>query len=320
MPVKESVKAILPASVVSSYKQLKKNMIRGSRGIIQVLGYNISRTRDYYSPLPSVSELKVNVKRWDKPNELSGIQYDVDAFKELFLKMLSQYYAEFSKFPEYDEIKAKGFGPGFPALDALTLYMMIRDRKPKQYIEVGAGLSTYYCSLAAEENRANGYPMQIRCIEPYPYEKLYDIPGIIIYDKEVQDIDISFFQELRENDVLFIDSSHILKIDGDIPFLYLEVLPNLNKGVLIHIHDIPFPYNTPYPPDLWIFEQDWPMFWNEAMVLQAFLCFNDKFRIVLSTPLLRFFEESILEENVPIYESLEQNPNAFSSIWIQKVA
>ena len=87
---------------------------------------------------------------------------------------------------------------------------------------------------------------------------------------------MSFFGQLQKDDVLFIDSSHVLKIDGDVPFLYLEVLPTLNVGVVVHIHDVPFPYNIPYPPQLWVFSQEWPMLWNEAMVVQAFLSFNRK--------------------------------------------
>ena len=94
--------------------------------------------------------------------------------------------------------------------------------------------------------------------------------------------------------MLFIDSSHIVKIDGEVPYLYLEVIPRLKKGVITHIHDTPFPYNVPYPPQLWIFDREWPVFWNEAMLLQAFLCYNDAFKILVSMPLLRYFDEDFL--------------------------
>jgi hypothetical protein len=119
--------------------------------------------------------------------------------------------------------------------------------------------------------------------------------------------------------VFFIDSSHILRVDSDVPYLYLEILPQVKKGVFVHIHDIPFPYNIPYPPELWIFDRAEPMFWNEAMVLQAFLCGNENFQIILSTPMLRFFEEDFLKEKIPIYETVEQNSNAFSSLWMKRI-
>jgi len=195
---------------------------------------------------------------------------------------------------------------------------MIRYLKPKRYIEVGSGLSTYYCSLAAEKNASEGYPLQITCIEPFPYEKLYSIPGIQIIAKEVQDVELSLFEQLESNDVLFIDSTHIVKVDSDVPFLYLEVLPILKVGVTIHVHDIPFPYNVPYPAEDWIFKQLWPMLWNEAMLLQAFLLYNNSFTIELSTPMIRYFDEQFLKKNIPIYQSIAQNPQYFSSIWLKR--
>jgi hypothetical protein len=120
--------------------------------------------------------------------------------------------------------------------------------------------------------------------------------------------------------VLFIDSSHVLKIDGDVPFLYLEVLPRLNRGVVIHIHDVPFPYNVPYPARLWVFGRPWPMLWNEAMVVQALLCGNRDFRITMSTPLIRHVDEAFLQQRIPFYETIDQNPNTFSSLWLEKTA
>ena len=235
-------------------------------------------------------------------------------------ELLSRYLDEFSEIPPYEELRKMGFGPGYTAVDALTLYMMIRHIKPKRYVEVGSGLSTYYCSLAAARNTSEGHPLVITCIEPYPYDKLSTIPGIQIIAKKVQEVEISVFQELQRDDIFFIDSSHVLKIDGDVPFLYLEVLPALNVGVVIHVHDVPFPYNIPYPPQLWVFGRKWPMLWNEAMVVQAFLCFNSDFRIVMSTPLIRHADEAFLMTRIPFYESIDQNPNTFSSLWLRRMS
>jgi hypothetical protein len=167
---------------------------------------------------------------------------------------------------------------------------------------------------------AKAPPLAITCIEPYPFEKLRTIPNIDIIAKQVQDVEVSFFGQLQKDDVLFIDSSHVLKADGDVPFLYLEVLPTLNVAVVVHIHDVPFPYNIPYPPQLWVFSQEWPMLWNEAMVVQAFLSFNRNFRVIMSTPLIRYFDEDFLRKSIPTYESIEQNPNTFSSLWLRRVS
>jgi Flp pilus assembly protein TadD len=282
-------------------------------------GYVIARADDYYSPLVSLSRLRSTSERWNRPSALRGIDYDIEYMKLEFSNLLSHYLAEFSTIPDYATLQQVGFGPGYTAIDALTLYMMVRHLKPRRYVEIGSGLSTYYCSLAAERNSKESHPVEITCIEPNPYPKLRTISGINVLQKEAQDIEISLFQQLEQNDILFIDSSHILKIDGDVPFLYLEVLPSLNAGVMIHIHDIPFPYNIPYPPQLWVFSQEWPMLWNEAMVLQTFLCFNEKFKITMSTPLIRYYDEGFLKAKIPFYETLEQNANTFSSIWLKRL-
>lgn len=282
------------------------------------IGYNVSRRADYYSPLPTVSHLKKNIDRWNRPSDLSGVDYDIQEMKELLSTLLSQYLDEFLELPPYAQLQERGFGLGYTPLDALTLYLMIRSIKPKRYIEVGSGLSTYYCSLAAEKNAEEGFPLKITCIEPYPFEKLYSIPGIDIIAKEVQDVEASFFEQLDDGDVFFIDSSHSVRIDGDVPYLLLEILPKLVKGVSVHIHDIPFPYNVPFPAEVWILGKSEPVFWTEAMLLQALLSGNQGFKVRLSTPILRHFDEGFLQDNIPIYETVEQNWNAFSSIWIER--
>jgi len=332
--MKQSLKQAVPPSLLNPISKLKWDLIARSRKVTQrisaafavafqrllaAMGYTVARKSDYYSPLPPLDRLKENFERWNRPSALAGIEYDLEAMKAELQVLLSRYHEEFSAFPPFAELRKK-FGPGYTRLDALTLYSMIRQLKPKRYIEVGSGLSTYYCSLAAEKNAGEGRSLQMTCIEPHPYEKLYSLPGVQVVPKEVQDVELSFFQQLEAGDVLFIDSTHVLNIDGDVPYLYLEVLPSLKVGVTIHIHDVPFPYNIPYPPKLWLFGQTWPMFWNEAMVLQAFLCFNKQFKITMSLPLIRHFDEPFLKQVVPNYETVEQNPNTFSSIWLKRIA
>jgi hypothetical protein len=267
-----------------------------------------------------VAELRATFERWNRPSALAGVRYDLERMKSDLCHLLSQYLEEFTAFPPYEELRRLGYGPGYTAVDALTLYMMLRWLKPRRYMEVGSGLSTYYCSLAAARNARDGHPLSITCIEPYPYDKLSSIPGIELIVQPVQNVEVSAFEALRDGDVLFVDSSHVLRIDGDVPYLYLEVLPRLPAGVVIHIHDVPFPYNIPYPPELWVFGRPWPMLWNEAMLVQAFLCGNRDFEIMMSTPLLRHFDEPFLEARIPFYESVEQNMNTFSSLWLKKVA
>ncbi|MCC7147574.1 MAG: class I SAM-dependent methyltransferase [Phycisphaeraceae bacterium] len=275
---------------------------------------------DFYSPLPYVPKLRQTLARWDKPSSLEGLTYDLHALKQNLRVVLEKYTAEFTQLPPYEENRKLGFGPGYTALDALTLYCMIRHHKPRRYLEVGSGLSTYYCSLAAARNAQEGSPLQITCIEPYPYEKLKTIPDIRLIVDEVQNLPPSFVDELQSGDVFFIDSSHVVKIDGDVSFLYLEAVPRLKLGVHLHCHDVPFPYNTPYPASHWVLRTDYrPMFWTEAMLVQAFLAFNDRFQIELSTPLIRHHDEPFLQNLVPNYQPLSENPNTFSSLWLRRI-
>jgi hypothetical protein len=282
-------------------------------------GFVVARKSDYYSPLPSRRRLTSTMTRWTKPSSLLGVAYDLAEMEVTLADLVCRYHGEFMGLLPYEEALALGFGPGYTRLDALVLYAMLRAKKPSRYVDVGSGLSTYYASLAGLKNASEGRPMQITCVEPHPFEALKTIPGITVLQHEVQDLGLELFTGLREDDVLFIDSSHIVRLDGDVPFLFLEVLPALRTGPLVHIHDIPFPYHCPYPPKYWIYEGVWPMWWNESMLLHALLCGNKQFAVTLSTPLIRFHDEAFLKGLIPGYQTLDEEPNTFSSIWLKRV-
>lgn len=322
------LESILPKDVLVILRSVKRLGTRALRRGTESVGYVITRKADYYSPLPSEFELGKSVARWNKPSSLVGLEYDIDGMKDCLLELMSQFLDEFMDLPPYSELGTRGYGPGYPHVDAFVLYAMIRRLKPSRYLEVGSGLSTYYCSLAARRNAEEGHRTEITCIEPFPYEALYQIDGIEIIQSVVQDVALERFQVLGVGDVLFIDSSHIVRIDGDVPFLFLEVLPRLATGVHIHVHDIPFPYNVPYPADYWVLTNgerrpkdasNWPFYWNEAMILQAFLAYNQHFEIALSLPIIRHFDEDYLLRTVPITESVADQPNTYSSVWLHRV-
>jgi hypothetical protein len=318
-PLSQRIGKYLPSGILRRLMPVRKQAAHVVRKSLAALGYNVIRIDDYYSPLPDPEDLKRRFPQWNKPSALYGICYNLDEMKTILSELLSHYLEEFNALPPYAQIQEKGFGAGYSALDGLVLYMILRQFKPKRYLEVGSGVSTFYTHLAAQQNELEGAPMQLECIEPHPYPALDTVPGILLHRQAVQDVNIELFQSLGPNDILFIDSSHVIKIGGDVPFLFLEVLPRLPKGVLVHIHDVPFPYNIPYPPKYWIFERPWPKFWNEAMLLQAFLYGNQNFRILLSTPLIRYFDETFLRASIPGYQGIDENPNTFSSIWLQRI-
>lgn len=318
MPVRTLLKKTLSASVYGSLRDVKNSPAKTFQWVMDMCGFVVARKSDYYSPLPSRKRLKPTMSRWTKPSSLLGVAYDLAGMKVTLADLVGRYHEEFMGLLPYEEALQLGFGPGYTRLDAQVLYAMLRSRKPARYVEVGSGLSTYYASLAAKKNARDGRPMQITCVEPYPFAALETIPEITLIQREAQGVGLELFTALGEDDVLFIDSSHVVRLDGDVPFLLLEVLPAMRPGPLVHIHDIPFPYHGPYPADYWIYERAWPVWWNESMLLQALLCGNKQFAVTLSTPLIRHHDEAFLKQLIPDYQTIDEEPNTFSSIWLKR--
>src|SRR5262249_6684164 len=140
-----------------------------------------------------------------------------------------------------DDQTAFYFGNGlFGGTDALVLYCMLRHLRPRRVIEVGSGYST---RLAAQAARANG-STELVCIDPHPDEVIREgFEGLTsLITARVEEVSLDVFSELEADDVLFIDSSHVLRIGGDVAFLFLEVLPRLQPGVVVQVHDVFLPH------------------------------------------------------------------------------
>ena len=322
--VKRILAKVLPASLVGILDRVvfagRRLRIRTIRRIFGALGFNIAQRADYYSTLPVLEEIEQTRARWDRPSALPGLDVDVPAMRARLTGLAERWEAEFvAETGDYLANTRKGFGPGYPEFDARTLYYVLREHKPARYLEVGSGLSTYYASLAGRRNAAEGSPLQITCVEPYPFDALRTLDNFQLIEGFVQDVPTARFEELEAGDVLFIDSSHALKIDSDVAYLFLEVLPRVKPGVIVHIHDVPFPFNTPYPADTWLFGERWPVYWNEAMVVQTFLAFNKEFPIELSVPMLRYDDEGALRRTHPAYVPVADDPNPPSSLWLRRV-
>ena len=275
-------------------------------GILNRLGWVVARTSDYYSPLRPVAELKRHVDRWHRPSRMTGVSFDLPAMMAELEGMTAAYLAEYAELPPYDEIKAQRRGPGFTRVDALVLYLMLRRHQPARYVEVGSGLSTWYAAQAAARNAAEGRPMAMTVVDPFVSAATRALPGVEALAREAQDVPADWFARLAAGDVLFIDSTHIVRLDGEVPHLVLEVLPTLSSGVLVHVHDVHFPYNVPCDPDAYVFDRRWPMPFTEAMLVQAYLCYNPRVQILMSTPLLRHYHEDFLRRVVPGYQPLDR--------------
>jgi predicted O-methyltransferase YrrM len=171
----------------------------------------------------------------------------------------------------------------FESGDAEYWYNLIRLKKPKRIIEIGSGFSTRMARRALDANVREDphYTCEHVLVEPYEHDWLETLGVIVIRDK-VENCDLRMFEELDAGDILFIDSSHMIRPRGDVLFEYLEILPMLKVGVIVHIHDIFSPMD--YPAG-WIVDE--VRFWNEQYLLEAFLTSNKDWKVMGALNLLR---------------------------------
>jgi hypothetical protein len=233
----------------------------------------------YYSPVPDTRELS---KTYPAPSGLIGI--DMNEVGQLcFLDSIFPTFAdEYNSFVVLDSPTEQQIEQSssfvvstdlFYGIDPFVSYCLIRHFKPAHIIEIGCGHSTRVACKALEQNGAG----EIYCVEPYPSSMVKGIGGIKLISQKVQEIDCDFFNMLQANDILFIDSTHTVKLGGDVTYLMLEILPCLAPGVLVHIHDIFLP--APYPAD-WYVENH--RFWAEQYLLQAYLVGNSQVDVVFA--------------------------------------
>lgn len=263
----------------------------------------------YYEPLFNPAHLR---KPLSDDRELRGIDWNVDEQLDLLKKF--HFNDELIKFPVYQQADHEfyyrnGF---FESGDAEYLYNMIRLFKPKRIFEIGSGRSTLLAASALRANRTDdpGYQCEHVCVEPYEVGWLEQL-GVNVVRKPVELIDTSLFSQLEDNDILFIDSSHIIRPQGDVLFEYLEILPILNSGVLIHIHDIFSPKDY---LDEWIQSG---CFWNEQYLLEAFLSYNSEFKIIGALNFLKHHYPDELTAACPVLrEQLDsREPGSF---WLRR--
>ena len=199
----------------------------------------------------------------------------------------------------------------YPYGDAIMLRVMVQAHRPRRIVEIGSGFSTA-CMLDAIEEASIG-PVRLTCIEPYP-QRLQELlrPNdrelVEIVEQPVQQVALDIFEQLQSGDILFIDSTHVLKTGSDVHFELFHVLPRLRPGVLVHFHDIQYPFEY---PDAWIFEQNFS--WNEIYAVRAFLSYNDQFSIVFFNGWAGHFMRGVIQATCPDFL---KNPGG--SLWLRR--
>ncbi len=263
----------------------------------------------YHEPLFDEKQISQPLS---EDRKLHGIEWNIK--EQLNILDSFQFNDELKEVPtsKRDEMTFYINNGSFESGDAEYWYNLIRLKKPKRIFEVGSGYSTLMAAKAIKKNEEEiaGYKCKHICIEPYEMTWLEKI-GMTVIRKKVEDVDKSLFSELGENDILFIDSSHIIRPQGDVLFEYLELLPSLNNGVIVHVHDILFPKDY---PDAWVRKE--VRLWNEQYLLEAFLTSNRDWEIIGALNFLRHNYYGQLKEK-SCFLTQDSEPGSF---YIQKIA
>ncbi|CAA0182095.1 conserved hypothetical protein [Tenacibaculum maritimum] len=293
---------ISAAFTLKFVRRLGLNRLPFTRKMLVKIGV-IPIINHYYDPFFSEKDLQ---KPLNEERSLMGIDWNIN--EQLALLKSFSFSNEFSEIPDdYKNDLSFHFNNGsFCSGDAEYWYNMIRLKQPKKIIEIGSGHSTKIAQKAILKNKELNleYNCLHTCIEPYEMPWLEKLNINVIREK-VENIELSFFKTLEEGDILFIDSSHIIKPQGDVLFEYFEILPILNKGVIVHIHDIFSPRN--YLKE-WVI--DTHRLWNEQYLLEAFLNSNKNWRIIGAVNYLKHNHYALLHSKCPRL-TVNREPGSF---------
>lgn len=258
-------------------RRAKSALVRTASRALRPLGFDLELAH-YYSPIPHADDRPS--QWWLTPGAMPGVEFDLDRQLDFITRELTPYISEFTP-PRTQTAEPHSYHLAnglFQGGDADLLYAIIRRFKPERVLELGAGFSTLVAAQAAEHNAVEGHATRVISCDPYA---IPPAPGVVpglaeLRSVAAEDLPLDEFQALRPDDVLFIDSSHTVKVGGDVVHLCCEVLPRLAPGVLVHVHDVYLPW--PYPRK-WVARNRW--YWAEQYLLQALLCENPRWEILV---------------------------------------
>lgn len=299
--------------------------------VCQALGVNVT-PRHFYWPIPDLTMLAK--KDWTACSLSDGVSLQLDKQLRMLEKGLLSFCAECQFTEQASECSHEfHFNNGFfERVDAEIAYGMVRYLMPRRIIEIGSGQTTRLLAAALRRNAEDGWSGDLLAIEPHPDAVLRQgFPGLSkLVMQRVQDVPMELFMRLKCGDILFIDSSHVVAVDSDVIHEYLRILPKLQPGVVIHVHDIFLP--TDYPQK---FVMTNLCFWGEQYLLEAFLSYNRAFQVLWASSAMQFFHRPELERYFPgwvgSYSRMPEKVRSFTptldgknvwpcSFWMQKIA
>ncbi len=278
----------------------------------------------FYSPIPDVEDLRRR-RVWDARSELPGVAFNREHQLEL-LESLGAEFGDECAWPANQRPSADAGDSDFHTENgsfsfgcAASTHCMIRRSKPSLVVEIGSGQSSIVISQAlAANSMETGAPARHCVVDPYPSPALAQNAGVPaeLTLSRVEFLSPDWFAALSAGDVLFIDSGHTARIGGDVNFLFLEVLPRVAPGVLVHVHDIPLPWD--YPP-AYSTGPGLRHFWTEAYLLQAFLAFNSTFEVMLAMRYLMTDEREAFQRAFRHFDPLSHQ-SVSGSFWLRRVS
>ena len=287
---------LLPiALILKIYRKIGSHKLIFSKKILDVIGI-FPLNDHYYEPLFNSKHIKHSLQNdrylpgidLNKEDQLKNL-FQLDKYNELIELNLNQ------QSPNYNfDIKNDFFGQ----VDAEIYFQLIRYLKPKNILEIGSGHSTLIALEAIKRNKeVDGIETSMTCIEPYENDWL-DKVNVNILRETIENTDPKNYLNLKKNDILFIDSSHMIRPQGDVLKIFAEILPNLTKGTIIHIHDI---FISKDYPEKWIIKEN--KFWNEQYLVEALIANSERYEIYLALNYLKNNSYKKLKKVCPAFSN-----------------
>ena len=279
--------------------------------LAEAAGFHV-HPRGFDSPLPLLEE--IDFAGLAKPRTLPSIDLRIPSALALVAK-LRPFVAELDSIPYEQDGRSpfwfsQEFIDSFTDFDAAILYSLLRQLKPRRYIELGCGYSSYISSHALQRSDREGVVCDAVYADPVPRLPMSQVLAYgRLIQKRVQDLHLDLFTQLRADDVLFIDTSHVLKIQSDVEHELVRILPSLAPGVWIHFHDMFTPYD--YPEDH--VRHPIRLSWNEQYAVECLLSGGNRYQVEI--PL-----HCLVRENLPtMKEFFPRGRCRGQSLWIKKI-
>ncbi len=275
--------------------------------------------KHYYSSIPDYTFLRTR-DDWRRPVAITGAHWDLDEQLEWLRARCALYLHEVAGLRSFDRLAAEGLGPGFGPIESQVLHCIVRSARPGRIVEIGSGMTTAVIADAAAANERDGSPaVELVSVDPFPSDVLRARSAHLIAEYG-HAVDSSIFERFASGDLLFIDSTHTVRTGSEVLRLYLEVVPALPAGVLVHVHDVTLPYLYGRDFGSSIFD------WQETSLVLALLIGNDRLRVRCCESALHFEREEALRQLLPDYRPQANDdglrasgggPHFPSSLWLE---